>query len=173
MILGLDPSLTSLGYAYGTPKAATVGTIIPKKVKGLQRLAYIRDEITDILDTEQPELVAYEDYSMGSRGKTFHIGELGGVLKLALYERNIPILLVPPSSLKLFATGKGNADKDQVRVAMAKHRGWLFNSDDEADAYALLQMGLAYSDARQRPRDPRHFRHTALRGCMLVAASAS
>ena len=151
MVLGIDPSLTSLGYAYMAGGQAVVGSITPKKIRGLPRLAYIRDTLEAIVEDAQPTLVAYEGYAMGrfaGGGRLADLGELGGVLKLALHERNIAILLVPPSSLKLFATGKGNSDKGQVMVAMARHRGRLFSSDDEADAYALLQMGIAYSDRR-------------------------
>lgn len=173
-IVAIDPSLTSLGYAHTTASGVvSVGTVRPKKLKGAQRLAFLRDEVEAILDRVKPDLVPFEGYAMGARGNNmFSIGEMGGVLKLALFERKIPVLLVPPSCLKLFVTGKGNADKDQIMVVMAKHRGRLFASDDEADAYALLQMGVAYSDARQRPRDPRHFKCAALRGCELVEASA-
>ena len=68
--------------------------------------------------------------------RAFDLGELGGVLKLLVFEYRIPLLLVPPTCLKLYATGKGNADKGQVMVAMAKIRKRLFSCDDEADAYA-------------------------------------
>lgn len=174
-ILGIDPSLTSLGYAHTTISGgAVVGSVRPKKVTGLVRLAYIRDQVQALLETVEPMLVAYEGYAMGRFvGRSFDRAELGGVLKAMCFDRKIRILLVPPTCLKLFATGKGNADKDAVRVAMAKHRGSFFSSDDEADAYGLLLMGLAFCDSRQRPRDPRHYKHSALRGCELVEACAN
>jgi len=166
--------LTSLGFAYPSDSGkVVVGTVKPKKLTGPGRLGYIRDEVAKLLDAAQPDLVSYEGYAMGrfaGGGRAFDIGELGGVLKLLVFERSIDLLLVPPTSLKLFATGSGRADKDDVGKAMARHRGRLFASDDEADAYALLQLGLAFSDGRQRPRDPRHFKNTALRGCELVQA---
>jgi crossover junction endodeoxyribonuclease RuvC len=168
-ILGIDPSLTSLGYAYTVDGEATVGRVVPKNIVGMPRLALLRDTVRDILDTSKPTLIAYEGYSMGKFiGRAADLGELGGTLKLMIYERNIPILLVPPASLKMFATGKGNCDKSAVMTKMSAERGWLFTSDDEADAYALLLMGLAYSDRRHLPRDPRHFRHAALRGCSKI-----
>jgi crossover junction endodeoxyribonuclease RuvC len=171
-VLGIDPSLTSLGFAYYTKEGLPiVGTVKPKKVKGLARLLYLRTQVQAVLDVAKPQLIAYEGYAMGRfAGRAFDLGELGGVLKLFFFERKIPLLLVPPSSLKLFATGIGNADKQRVMAVMSKHRGRAFSSDDEADAYALLQVGIAFRDGRQRPRDPRHFKCTALRGCELVQA---
>lgn len=172
LVLGIDPSLTSTGYAIGDGRMVTTGTIKPKKLTGPERLLFIQAAIENMLDERDISLVAYEGYAMGRfAGRSFDLGELGGVLKTTIYRRKIPLLLVPPTSLKLFATGKGNADKDQVKVAMSQDRGQLFTSDDEADAYALYRMGVAACDPRQRPRDRRHYRHAALRGCELVSAS--
>lgn len=170
-VLGIDPSLTSLGYAYSSDDKSIVGTVRPKRLQGAARLKYILEEVREVVSASEPALIAYEGYAMGrfaGGGRLADLGELGGVLKLLAYESNIPLLIVPPSCLKLFATGKGNADKDAVMVAMAKHRGRLFSSNDEADAYALYLMGLAYSDRRQRPRDPRHYKHAALRSCKFI-----
>lgn len=170
-ILSIDPSLTSLGYAHTAGETVVVGSIQPKGLKGLQRLEFLRSFVAQRLDDCNPVLVAYEGYAMGrfaGGGRLADLGELGGVLKMELFKRRIPILLIPPACLKLFATGKGNADKDKVRVAMAKLRGRLFANDDEADAYGLYRMGLAYSERRHRPRDPRHYMNTALGGCELV-----
>jgi Holliday junction resolvasome RuvABC endonuclease subunit len=175
-VLGIDPSLTSLGYAYFDDRGLLqVGRIKPDDRRGAVRLMYHVEQMDALLSSARPSLVAYEGYAMGRPGRgamsrAFDLGELGGVLKLHIFSRSIPLLLVPPSCLKLFATGKGNADKNSVKLAMGKHLGRPFDSDDEADAYALLQLGNAFCDRRQRPRDPRHFRHTALRGCELVQA---
>lgn len=174
-VLGIDPSLTSLGYAFFSgDRQPEIHRVRPKGLRGLERLRYLRDTVSAVVEETESTLVAYEGYAMGrfaGGGRSFDLGELGGVLKLTLFERKIPILLVPPTCLKLFATGKGNADKDKVMTSMAKHRGQLFASDDEADAYALLLMGMAYCDARLRPRDRRHYQHVALRGCELLDAS--
>lgn len=170
-ILAIDPSITSLGYAYEAPQGVVTGKVVPKKLKGLERLEYVLESVEGLLATTRPDLVVYEGYAMGKfAGRSFDLGELGGLLKMAIWTRRIRILLVPPSSLKLFATGKGNADKEAVMKAMSKHRGALFTSDDEADAYALLQLGIAFCDARQMPRDRRHFKHAAIRGCEIIKA---
>lgn len=169
-ILAIDPSLTSTGYAYGgIGSRAAVGTIVPRKMTGLFRLAYLRAEVEKLITLAWPDLVAYEGYAMSRfANRAFDLGELGGVLKSTVYAYRIPLLIVPPSCLKLYATGRGNADKPMVMAEMAKRRGRLFASDDEADAYALWLMGGEVLDRRSRVRDPRHFRNVALQGCSIV-----
>lgn len=50
------------------------------------------------------------------------------------------ILEVPPTSLKKWATGKGNAKKVQVVTALVKRYGCEYATDDEYDAFALARM---------------------------------
>lgn len=137
-------------------------------------MVFHREELREVLDMAEPDLVVYEGYAMGGKRRQtrpYDAGELGGVLKTMIWEEGYDMLLVPPPSLKLYATGKGNADKDQMRVAMGKLRGSFFSSDDEADAYGLMRMGLAFLSARHRHRDPRHYTHKALRGCEFIEAA--
>jgi crossover junction endodeoxyribonuclease RuvC len=169
-VLAIDPSLASLGYAYTLDggKTSFTGTVKAGKLKGAPRLLHVHARITEIICQVQPALVSYEGYSMGKiRPYALDRAELGGLIKKELYDRKIPILLVPPTSLKLYATGKGNADKPEVMAQMGASRGVDFTSDDEADAYGLLLMGLASLSSRNRPRDPRHYKHRALQGCKL------
>jgi crossover junction endodeoxyribonuclease RuvC len=62
-----------------------------------------------------------EDYSFASNGLTFSIGENGGVLKHYIYQKygkNVNVLA--PSTIKKFATGKGNAKKEDMFEAFEK-----------------------------------------------------
>lgn len=53
---------------------------------------------------------------------------------------NTPVQMVTPAELKRFATGKGNASKDEVLLAAAKLEPTIANND-EADAWVLWAMG--------------------------------
>ena len=168
-LLAIDPSLTSTGYAYTLGVGAITGTIEPKKLVGARRLCDIRDEIDGMMEEIEPALVVMEKLIGGpNRETTIHQAELIGVLKVLFHEKGKRILLVPPSTLKLFATGKGNADKDEMRVAAGKERGKFFQSHDEADAFHLLQMGIGALDRRSLPRERRHYKHAALRKCEVI-----
>lgn len=58
--------------------------------------------------------IALEGYSYGSKGKVFHIAENTGVLKYKIHNTGIPLEVIPPTTVKKFATGKGNADKTMM-----------------------------------------------------------
>lgn len=169
-IVGIDPSLTSLGWAYQDNEDFIEVGVERCKYKGFQRLDFLRERVTQVLDAVSPELVVYEGYAMGIRGgRVFDLGELGGLLKMEMYYRNIPILLVPPSNLKMFVTGNGGTKgKDAMMQTLAKHRGRLFDTDDEADAYGLVLMGRAWLNPRLRPRARGHYANKALRGCQKL-----
>ena len=57
----------------------------------------------------------------------------------------IPYQGVPVGTIKKHATGKGNANKDEM-IASARARGFLPADDNEADALALLHWAIAQHD---------------------------
>lgn len=140
-LLGLDLSLTSTGYSVN----GTTGTI-STKTKGAQRLSIVTKSVLQICDNESVSCVLMEGYSFASRNSQAHsIGELGGCVRMALWESEIPYIEIPPTSRAKFATGKGNSGKTEVISAISSKTGKIFSgsgADDECDAWILEQMGL-------------------------------
>ena len=64
-----------------------------------------------------------------------------------LYRRQIPYVEVAPSTLKVFATGRGDATKQDVCERVIADYGRLLHinprDDNQCDAVALMAMGLA------------------------------
>jgi Holliday junction resolvasome RuvABC endonuclease subunit len=136
-VLGLDLSLTATGYAYNEE---VVG-VIRSKAKGERRLAEIRDAVEEL--AFEADVVVLEGYSYASANQAHQIGELGGVIRLTLWQRRKPFVEVPPAVLKKFATGKGNADKDAMLAAAIRRFGFEGDNNNAADAWLLRCMGLA------------------------------
>jgi hypothetical protein len=67
--------------------------------------------------------VALEGYAYAAHGKVFQIAENTGILKYKLYELSIPVTIIPPTEVKKYATGKGNADKNAMYSAWAHETG--------------------------------------------------
>jgi Holliday junction resolvasome RuvABC endonuclease subunit len=94
-------------------------------------------------------LVKLEDYSFASKGKTFHIAENMGMLKYKFYKLKIPFELIAPSSIKKYATGKGNSNKEAMIETYKEVAGFdllseldcTYNSpaSDVADSYFICK----------------------------------
>lgn len=138
-ILGIDLSLTSTGISVN----GETGTITTQ-AKGVERLSIISLAILDAVIDNSIEIVAIEGYSFASRNsQAFSIGELGGVVRTRLWERNIPFVDIPPTCRAKFATGRGNAAKTEVMSSISAKTGIIFSgkgADDMCDAWILEEM---------------------------------
>lgn len=144
-LLGLDVSLTSTGACHGgDPFCITPG----KTQRGPERLSFVSRTVLDCVKSKAIDCVVIEGYSFASRNSQAHsIGELGGCIRMLLWENGISFVEIPPTSRAKFATGKGNAGKTEVISAISSKTGLVFSgagADDECDAWVLEQMGLAY-----------------------------
>lgn len=141
--LGLDLSLTSTGYCLG----GNTG-IISTPTKGPERLSRISNSIIDIIYDNPIDIVVIESYSFASRNSQAHsIGELGGAVRMRLWECGVSYVDIPPTCRAKFATGKGNASKNEVISSISAKTGIIWSgpgADDRCDAWVLEQMGLAY-----------------------------
>lgn len=137
-VLAFDLSLTATGVAHTDGRPDTLKC----RHTGMERLAWFREQVTGLVLAERPEVVVVEGYSFGSHDAGSRaIGELGGVVRLALWDLVACHVDVAPKSLKKFATGKGNAPKDSVMLAAARH-GFAGDDNNAADAFWLRQMAL-------------------------------
>jgi len=144
-VVGIDQSLNGTGYAYRDGADVMTDRISVKTLKGIPRLAYVKRRITEVLDYAQPSLVVLEDYAMGigKGGRTYHIGELGGVLKILCWERGIDVMIVNIKTVKELIAGHGGADKPEMVAAAANRFGIAVDAHDEADACGLMLVGEA------------------------------
>lgn len=144
--VGVDPSLTNTavcildeegGVTYAQSKSLKLSKNAP-----FTRLRAITDMVLEAIPADEVH-VCYEDYSYGSTGKVFHLGELGGVLKVALYDVVNTLTLVPPTVLKNFATLDGTSSKEDIQIKAAQECPMLLGaSDDVCDAYFLAKFAL-------------------------------
>lgn len=143
-IVAFDLSLTATGVAWDDDEGGAGGTaVISTKFGGLNRLAVIRDRV--LATAIGADLVLLEGYSFGQARGTSHMhaqGELGGVVRLALFEAGYRLVDVPPATLKKFATGKGNAKKEEVLAAAIRRLGYPGSNHNESDALWLVAIGF-------------------------------
>lgn len=165
-ILGIDPSMTSTGVAIikvsGTGVTAhthRVESKPPKRARGDKtpvtlierhhRLELIAEAATCwpvpfALDVVMA-IIEGPSYSSAGAG-TWDRAWLWGTVVAKLHARDIPVVLIPPSTRAKWATGSGAAGKSPVGVHMS--RMWPDIdpgiTDDEWDALALASMGAQH-----------------------------
>lgn len=136
LFIGIDQSLTCTSLAFFRGKKIEVHQIRPGTA-GIARLDVIQKKFRELLGSEKPYGMAIEGYAFGAQGKVFGLGELGGLLRLELYQRGYPLIEVPPTTLKKFLTGQGNVQKQVMIKELYKKYEIDTNDDNDCDAIAL------------------------------------
>lgn len=138
--VGIDPS-TKTGFVVlgkdGQVKQQK--EISSKKKQDPERFI---DLAKQVLDSVSPaDFVCIEGFSYGSKGAgvSTQYG-IGWILRAEMHRRRIMYKEVPPSSLKKFATGKGNCKKDAMVLPIFKKWGFESDSDNIRDAYVLAEI---------------------------------
>lgn len=143
-IMGLDLSITATGVCL--PDLTTY-TIKTKAVDRDARTTVIRDRIAEEL--WGVDLVILEDFPARLQAAAAKaIGITHGSVRQLLMDFGVPYVVVPPSSLKFYATGFGNADKAALILAAYKRGDREFRDDNQCDAWWLALAG------RDRTGDP-------------------
>jgi Holliday junction resolvasome RuvABC endonuclease subunit len=135
-VIGVDPSLSGTGICDVAGQMSCIGG---DAKLGNDRLRLIYDAVLEAAVHADHAIV--EDlptHAMGA-GKT---GMAQGVVRLALVSLRVPFTLVAPATLKKFATGRGDADKKQMRAALLERTGMDVRNDNKVDAWWLRAMGL-------------------------------
>src|SRR5690625_5208934 len=141
--IGLDPSTKT-----GLVKLSESGNIIHQeeitsKVKS-DPLRFI--DLTDkiLKHVRKGDKAVIEGFSYGGKGKgvSTQYG-IGWVIRTELFQDGIDYIEVSLGGSKQFATGKGNASKDNMILPIFKRWGFEHDSDNVRDAYVLAQIGRA------------------------------
>lgn len=143
-VMGLDPSLVSTGVVVIHPQDNVFHAAIKTKAgtETTERIDQIARKVMELVTLHQPDLIVVEGLAFGARGQSMlDLAGLHHILRRDLMLHRVEV--VPPTTLKKFVTGKGNAKKDQMRLFVFKRWGVEFLTTDETDAYALAQWGQA------------------------------
>jgi len=141
-VVGIDPSLTGTGLAYGG-ESEKILTAKASTVRGqLQRMNTIASRVA--LHVPDGALVVMEGPALGRGAQAWHhvLGGLWWILAATVTNRGATLVEVPPKTLKKFATGNGNADKAAMCAAWFEHTGQAITDHDRADALWCRQVGL-------------------------------
>lgn len=153
--IGIDPSYTGLAISVlrGAAEHTTYLDAFPKEKygDGVDRLIAIRSHINGVITTwamrARIKHICIEGYAHGRINGREIAGELGASVKQSIHyalagQVRYPTI-VPPATLKLFATGKGTSPKNVVLLRVYQKWGVEFTDDNKADAYVLACIARA------------------------------
>lgn len=140
--LGIDLSLTSPSlclheggdftfnackffYISGVKKSVITddvlnGTLWPEYSSDEERYGIVSEWVIDTILKHNVDNVFIEGYAFNAVGRVFQIAENTGILKYKIWRLGIPCVTVPPTVIKKFATGKGNANKELINEFFVK-----------------------------------------------------
>lgn len=115
------------------------------------RLALIRSDLLEVIDTYSPEVVAVERLFFNANVKTaMSVGQASGVALATAAERGLEVFDYTPPEVKLSVVGVGSAAKKQVQMMVTSLLGLaeVPRFPDAADACALAICHLNRSGLR-------------------------
>lgn len=156
--LGADLSLTATGVVVLEDgkikdqlsiKSSKTGK---KPIDEIKRLQGIVKELMEVVDKHKPEVVGIEGIAFMSRNTT-SLAQLAGLnymVRNELVKRDIPFLIIAPTSLKKYITGAGNASKDIMMLETYKRYHVSILDNNICDAYGLAQVTLCTMDSDRK-----------------------
>ena len=146
VVMGIDPSLTSTGYALveffdNQFKALDFGVINTKSNQSLAaRLALIFNTILNQIDRHNPHEIAVEDVFYAKNPKiAIKMGHARGASLVAAAIKNLPVGEYSAREIKMAVSGYGNASKEQVKRMVLSQLDLKTSSIgyDVSDAFAV------------------------------------
>lgn len=124
----------------------------PKWKTEQERFGNLTAWVLNAVNDNKVDEILLEGYAFGATGRVFNIAENTGLLKYGLYVQGIPFDVVSPTTVKKFASGKGNANKEMMIESFHKDtgidifsklgikEGKMTPSSDIVDAYWICKM---------------------------------
>ena len=148
-ILGIDPGTTRIGYGLIESRGNSIalldsGLLAITARETHQRLVDLADAYAELLQREQPELVAFEKLFFAKNVTTgLAVAQARGVLLYLTAKQGIPFLEFSPTEVKSQIAGYGSADKQTVATMVKRITGVpsIAGPDDVTDAIAIAIVG--------------------------------
>lgn len=150
-VVGLDLSLCSTGTIVIDGSTIVNEKLIKSKPSGpapideIKRLIKIKDEIAKIVTENKPYLAVIEGLAFCARNTTalVQLAGLNYMVREMLYTLQVQFIIIAPSTLKKFLTGKGNCPKELMLLETYKRYHKFFTDNNLCDAYCLAKVGEA------------------------------
>ena len=157
-VIGVDPGVARVGLAVvegGGRSAILVWSGVvhtsPDR-EDAERVHSVCAAMRGAIATHRPTAVALERLAWNrNRVSAIAVARATGAIMVAAAEAGLPVAEYGPNEVKIAVTGMGNADKSQVRRALANVHG-LRDVPDGADAADAVAVALTHLAAGRMRR---------------------
>ena len=161
-VLGLDLSLVGTGCIVIESNKVKLSRLITSKPSGkkpideLKRLLGIVDKIRSIIIKNDIDLICIEGIAFMARnsGALSQLSGLNYLVRNIAYDDDVKFIIVPPTMLKKFVTGKGNCAKELMLLETYKRYGISFSDNNLCDAYGLAKIAEAIVEKKEKLTKP-------------------
>lgn len=125
IIMGIDPGTNVTGYGLLRVEGRAASCIVLGDIDlhriadPYQKLRYIFDRVSGLIDEYRPDEVALESPFFGKNVQSMlKLGRAQGVAMAAALSRGVPVTEYAPRKVKQTITGRGSASKEQVALML-------------------------------------------------------
>lgn len=137
------------------------------------RLDLMASMLNELVKQDEPILSVIEDYIYGDRAATVEdlrgmdrdplkLAEMHGMICSVFARNRVPMIKVSPTQMKLFMTGKGNADKRGMIKAVWNQYQVSMPDEHQYDALCAVHIGRFFILYCKDPRHD-HFKNNTYR----------
>ena len=130
----------------------------------MARFEDIAEWAMDVMEEYKVKTAFLEGYSFGSTGRVFNIAENTAILKYNMWHNYIDYEIIAPTTVKKFATGSGNANKEKMHdsfveenprrdlksVLIPRSSNIISPLNDVVDAYFILKCGMYNENNKEK-----------------------
>ncbi len=123
--MGIDPGTNVTGYGLLRVEGRAASCIVLGDIDlhriadPYQKLRYIFDRVSGLIDEYRPDEVALESPFFGKNVQSMlKLGRAQGVAMAAALSRGVPVAEYAPRKVKQTITGRGSASKEQVALML-------------------------------------------------------
>jgi Holliday junction resolvasome RuvABC endonuclease subunit len=173
IVAGIDPSLTCTGVAVITDGQITAlrsagwhGQDAASEEERSDRVVGQMHLVFSLIPANADLVVIERPLYRSTTGHAFDRAGLWRGLYAQIRSRGTDIALIHISTLKIWATGKGNAEKDEiVEHTQLRWPDQQIRNDNEADALSLAEIGAVKLGEKLPFVKPRHHLVLQKSGC--------
>jgi len=146
-IIALDPG-TKCGYAVRQKNGIIVSGVFDLSLKRHESpgMKFIKlcSLLREVIKSQDDPIVVYEEVRRHLGVSAAHIyGGITSMIQVVCVEEDCEHFAIPVGTVKKFATGKGNAGKDDMIAACVKKWGYTPIDDNEADARWIAETAAS------------------------------